>query len=291
MNNMITGHTGLVCLLGSPVTHSMSPAMHNEAFGYWNLDYVYLAFDVNTEALPSVVETLRNIKARGFNLTMPNKNKMCSLCDKLSLAAEISGSVNTVVNDHGILTGHTTDGTGFLEASRDAGFDIIGKKVTLLGAGGASTSILVQAALDGVSEISVFSRPSGSYSRAAAIIEKLRDKTSTKINLFNYENMNTLREEIHSSYMVINGTSVGMAPDTDACILPDASFLTKDVIVSDIIYDPRETRLLSMAKSIGAKTFNGLELLLYQGAEAFRLWTGRPMPVPLIKEKYFSGGN
>lgn len=291
MNNMITGHTGLTCLLGSPVTHSMSPAMHNEAFRYWNLDYVYLAFDVNTETLPSVVEVLKHIKARGFNLTMPNKNKMCSLCDKLSLAAEISGSVNTVVNDHGILTGHTTDGTGFLEASRDAGFDIIGKKITLLGAGGASTSILVQAALDGVSEISVFSRPNGSYSRAAAIIEKLRNKTSTKINLFNYENKNTLREEIHSSYMVINGTSVGMAPDTDACILPDASFLNKDVIVSDIIYNPRETKLLSMAKSIGAETFNGLELLLYQGAEAFRLWTGRPMPVPLIKEKYFSRGN
>lgn len=288
MSNTITGHTILTCLLGSPVSHSISPAMHNEAFRYWNLDYAYMAFDVNTDTLASTVETLKTIKARGFNLTMPNKHKMCALCDRLSPAAEISGAVNTVVNDNGILTGYTTDGIGFIEASRDAGFDIIGKKITLLGAGGASTAILVQAALDGVSEISVFSRRLGSYGRAASIIEKLKDRTNTKINLYDYDNMDRLREEIFSSYMLVNGTSVGMAPHEDACILPDASYLNKDVIVSDIIYNPRETKLLSMAKKLGAKTFNGTYLLLYQGAEAFRLWTGKPMPISLIKEKCFS---
>ena len=108
-----------------------------------------MLFRSGTEKLSAAVEGLRAMNVRGFNLTMPDKNKMCELCDKLSPAAEISGAVNTVVNDHGILTGHTTDGTGYMLAAKDAGYDLTGKKMTLLGAGGAATSILVQAALDG----------------------------------------------------------------------------------------------------------------------------------------------
>ena len=153
----ITGHTGLTGLLGSPVAHSISPMMHNEAFEQLGLDYVYLAFDVGTDKLETAVEGLRALNVRGFNLTMPDKNLMCTLCDRLSPAAEISGAVNTVVNEDGILTGHTTDGIGYMQAARDAGHDLAGKKMTLMGAGGAATAILVQAALDGLSEISVFS--------------------------------------------------------------------------------------------------------------------------------------
>lgn len=130
----ITGRTGLTGLLGSPVAHSISPMMHNTSFEHLGLDYVYLAFDVGTEKLSAAVEGLRAMNVRGFNLTMPDKNKMCELCDKLSPAAEISGAVNTVVNDHGILTGHTTDGTGYMLAAKDAGYDLTRRKMTLLGA-------------------------------------------------------------------------------------------------------------------------------------------------------------
>ena len=154
----ITGHTGLTGLFGSPVAHSISPMMHNASFEHLGLDYVYLAFDVGTDKLAAAVDGLRAMNVRGFNLTMPDKNKMCELCDRLSPAAEISQAVNTVVNDNGILTGHTTDGTGYLLAAKDAGYDLIGKKDEHFSdAGGAATSILVQAALDGLSEISVFS--------------------------------------------------------------------------------------------------------------------------------------
>ena len=156
MKHTITGHTGLICLLGSPCAHSISPMMHNAAFEALDLDYRYLAFDVNEETLPAAVDGLKAMNARGFNLTMPDKNRMVSLCDQLSPAARLIGAVNTVVNDNGVLTGHNTDGAGYMQSVKDAGFQISGEKMTLLGAGGAATAILVQAALDGVREIPSF---------------------------------------------------------------------------------------------------------------------------------------
>ena len=208
----ITGHTGLTGLFGSPVAHSISPMMHNASFEHLGLDYVYLAFDVGTDKLAAAVDGLRAMNVRGFNLTMPDKNKMCELCDRLSPAAEISQAVNTVVNDNGILTGHTTDGTGYLLAAKDAGYDLIGKKMTLLGAGGAATSILVQAALDGLSEISVFSIHDQFYVRAEQIVQTLNERTNCKVQLFDFEDDSILRREIADSYILTNGTSVGMAP-------------------------------------------------------------------------------
>lgn len=283
----ITGHTGLTGLLGSPVAHSISPMMHNASFEHLGLDYVYLAFDVGTDKLPAAVEGLRVMNVRGFNLTMPDKNKMCELCDRLSPAAEISGAVNTVVNDHGILTGHTTDGTGYLLAAKDAGYDLTGQKMTLLGAGGAATSILVQAALDGLSEISVFSIHDQFYERAEHIVQTLNERTNCKVHLFDFDEPAILKREIADSYILTNGTSVGMAPNTEDSIITDPSFFRKDLIVSDVIYNPKETRLLRLAKDAGCATFNGLYMLLYQGAEAFKLWTGQEMPVEKIKELYF----
>lgn len=282
----ISGTTQLICLLGSPVAHSISPAMHNEAFRYHNLDYTYLAFDVNEEKLPSVVEAFRAMNVRGFNLTMPNKNLMVSLCDKLTPSAEISGSVNTVSNENGVLVGHMTDGVGYMQSVIDAGYDIIGKKMTLFGAGGASTAILVQAALDGVSEISLFTRDT-KKERTLRIVNELKERSSCRIQVYSYEDEKILGRELSDSQILTNGTNLGMAPHTEGCIIPDASFLHKDLIVSDIIYNPRKTRLIQMAESVGCPFFNGLYMLLYQGAEAFRIWTGKEMPVKEIKAKYF----
>lgn len=284
----ITGHTKLTGLLGSPVSHSISPMMHNESFRQLDLDYVYLAFDVGTDSLETAVNGLRALNVRGFNLTMPNKNLMTTLCDRLSAAAEISGAVNTVVNDNGILTGYTTDGIGYMRAVRDAGHNIIGKKMTLLGAGGAATAVLTQAALDGVSEISVFSIRDSFFERAEKIVAALNERTSCKVKLFDFSDESILRREIGDSVILTNGTSVGMAPNTNRSIINDSTMFHKDLIVSDVIYNPRETLLLKLAKEAGCQTFNGLYMLLYQGAEAFKIWTGEDMPVSIIKEKYFS---
>ena len=283
----ITGRTKLTGLLGSPVSHSISPMMHNEAFQQLGLDYAYMAFDIELEKLASVVEALRIMNVRGFNLTMPHKNAMCSLCDSLSPAAEIIGAVNTVVNDGGHLTGYTTDGTGYMHALKEDGYDIIGKKMTLLGAGGAATSIFVQAALDGVSEISICNRRSPFWERAEKIIKMLTERTNCKIKLYDYSDPNILKREISESVILTNGTSVGMAPDVERSLITDTSVFHKDLIVSDVIYNPRETLLLRQSKEAGCKTQNGLYMLLYQGAEAFKLWTGQDMPIELVKEKYF----
>ena len=284
----ITGHTRLTGLLGSPVSHSISPMMHNESFRQLDLDYVYLAFDVGTDTLETAVNGLRTLNVRGFNVTMPDKNLMATLCDKLSPAAEISGAVNTVVNDNGILTGYTTDGIGYMRAASDAGHNIIGKKMTLLGAGGAATSVLVQAALDGVSEISVFSIRDAFWERAEKTVAMLNERTNCKVTLYDFSDETILRREIADSAILTNGTSVGMAPNADKSIITDASMFHKDLIVSDVIYNPRETKLMKLAKEVGCQTFNGLYMLLYQGAEAFKLWTGQDMPVDIIKEKYFT---
>lgn len=286
--NQITGHTKLTGLLGSPVAHSISPMMHNESFQELGLDYVYLAFDVGTDRLETVVEGLRAMDVRGFNLTMPDKNLMCSLCDRLSPASEISGAVNTVVNDNGVLTGYTTDGIGYMRAAKDAGHDLIGKKMTLLGAGGAATAILVQAALDGLREISVFSIHDEFFPRAEKIVDELNHRTDCKVCLYDFEDESILRREITESAVLTNGTSVGMLPGADRSIITDPSMFHKNLIVSDVIYNPRETLLLKLAREAGCSTFNGLYMLMYQGAEAFKLWTGQEMPVSIIKEKYFS---
>lgn len=289
MNNAITGHTGLICLLGSPCRHSISPMMHNKAFELLGLDYRYLAFEVTEETLETAVNGLKVMGARGFNLTMPCKNKMVSLCDKLSPAAKLIGAVNTVVNDNGCLIGHNTDGIGYMQSVKDAGFDIIDKKMVLLGAGGAATAILVQAALDGMKEISVFLRKTSRfYQRAEEITDALQKETGCRIKLCDFNNKELLRQESSDSQILVNGTSIGMAPDVEACPIPDSSFLPDNIIVSDIIYDPKETRLLSMAREKGLPYFNGTYMLLYQGAEAFRLWTGCDMPAMEIKREFFT---
>lgn len=288
MEYKITGQTKLTGLLGSPVAHSISPLMHNEAFKQLGLDYAYLAFDVRTGELSKAVEGLKALGARGWNLTMPDKNLMCELVDELSPAAKICGAVNTVVNQDGYLTGYTTDGIGFMRAIQEEGLDVIGKKMTIMGAGGAASAIMVQAALDGVAEITVFNRKSEFFVRAEKIMEELRKITNCKLCIYDYSDEGRLKSEILESAVLVNATSVGMAPNIENTLINDSAMFHKELFVYDTIYNPRETKLMKDAKASGCKVANGLNMLLYQGAEAFRLWTGEEMPVKIIKEKYFT---
>lgn len=285
----ITGHTRLTALLGSPVAHSISPMMHNESFRLLGLDYVYLCFDVNEASLPAAVEGLKTCNIRGFNLTMPNKNKVAELLDELSPVARLIGAVNTVVNDDGKLTGYNTDGVGYMQSVKDAGYNIIGKTITVMGAGGAATAICAQAALDGVETIHIFARKTSRFwERTEKLAENINASLPCHAVLHENEDKNALKDSIAQSTLLLNATSVGMAPNVDASIIADTSLYRPDLIVSDIIYNPRETRFLREAKEAGCPTFNGMYMLLYQGAEAFRLWTGQDMPVQEIKAKYFS---
>lgn len=284
----ITGHTKFMGLLGSPVSHSISPLMHNESFRILGLDYVYLCFDIKEDGLKTAVDGLKMAGIRGFNLTMPCKNLMAELCDELSPAASLIGAVNTVVNENGKLMGHNTDGVGFWRASMEENISPKDTSITLMGMGGAATSIAVQAALDGAKNLYLFARPTSRFwNRARHLVDELNKYTNCNVQLFQQEDTSSLSTSIQSSQLLINGTSVGMAPNTDQSIITDLSLFHPELTVADVIYNPRETRLLKEAQQAGCRTYNGMYMLLYQGAEGFKLWTGQEMPIKHIKERFF----
>ena len=285
MEKRITGHTELIGLMAYPIRHSSSPAMHNAAFAKLGLDYAYLAFEVDNDSLEGAVQGIRSLKLVGSNVSMPNKTVVHKYLDKLSPAAEMCGAVNTIVNEDGVLTGHITDGTGYMMSLKDNGVDVIGKKMTIVGAGGAATAIEIQAALDGVTEISIFNRKDEFWANAEETVRNINEKTNCKAQLFDLADLDKLKEEIASSYLFTNATGMGMKPLEGQTYIPDKSFLRPDLIVSDVVYYPRETELLRMAKEVGCKTMNGLGMMLFQGAAAFKMWTGEDMPIEYIKEK------
>lgn len=287
MTERITGHTELIGLIATPIRHSLSPTMHNEAFAKLGLDYVYLAFEVNNQELPDVIKGFRALKLRGWNVSMPNKRLIGKYLDKLTPAAELVGAVNTVVNDHGVLTGDITDGTGYMRNLKENGIDIIGKKITIVGAGGAATAICVQAALDGVKEISIFNRKDEFYKNAVKTVEKINARTSCKANLFDLADEEKLNAEIADSVLFGNATGVGMNPLQDQSIINDPSVFRKDLIVTDVVYSPKKTKMLSIAEAQGCRFFNGLGMMLWQGARAFEIWTGKEMPVEYIRSLPF----
>jgi shikimate dehydrogenase len=284
MERRITGYTTLIGLLATPIKHTNSPKMHNEAFSYLGLDYAYLAFEVGNDELETAVNGLKAIKARGCNVSMPNKTVIHKYLDKVSPAAELAGAVNTVVNDDGVLTGHITDGIGFMTSLKDSDIDVIGKKMTIAGAGGAATAIQVQAALDGVAEMSIFNVRDKFWDRAEETVKKLNEKTNCKVKLFDLADTDALRKEIESSYLFVNATGVGMKPLEGQMVIPDETYLRPDLIVADTVYIPHVTKLLETADKVGCKWINGDGMMLYQGAEAFKLFTGKEMPIEHMKE-------
>ncbi len=300
----ISGSTRLVCLLGSPVAHSISPAMHNAAFKALHLDYVYLAFDVRPGRTPGLsgsgveegasgggnvataLSALRLFGARGCNLTMPLKKAVIPYLDELSEAARLSGSVNTIVIDDGRLIGHTTDGIGYIDSLRmEAGYNVADRIITILGAGGAAESIIVAAALAHAGSIRIFKRRNASFAETAAFAANVAARTGCDIRVIPMDDAAALRDSIAQSSLLCNATNVGMGDDKRSLVPKE--FFHKRLFVSDIIYHPAETTLLREARAAGCRTANGKYMLLYQGAAAFSLWTGKEMPVDVVKKKCF----
>ena len=284
MAERITGHTELIGLMAYPIRHSSSPAMHNEAFATLGLDYAYLAFEVDNDTLEDAVKGLRALKMVGSNVSMPNKTVVGQYLDELSPAAKMCGAVNTIVNDNGKLIGHITDGIGYMQSLKDNHIDVIGKKMTIVGAGGAATAIEIQAALDGVAEMSIFNVKDKFWANAEETVRKINEKTNCKATLYDLADLDKLKEEIADSYLFANATGMGMKPLEGKTYIPDKSFFRPDLIVTDVVYFPRETEMLRMAKEVGCKTMNGLGMMLFQGSAAFELWTGQPMPIEYMKD-------
>ncbi len=284
MAERITGHTELIGLLAYPIRHSGSPAMHNEAFAYLGLDYAYLAFEVDNNTLEDAVKGLRALQMAGANVSMPNKTAIGQYLDKLSPEAELCGAVNTIVNENGVLTGYITDGIGYMEALKDNDIDVIGKKMTIVGSGGAATAVQIQAALDGVAEMSIFNIRDKFWGNAEATVKKINERSNCKVSLYDLADLDKLRAEMSESYLFANATGMGMKPLEGQTYIPDQSFFRPDLIVTDVIYSPKETAMLKMAKEAGCKTMNGMGMMLFQGAAAFKMWTGKEMPIEHMKK-------
>lgn len=279
MEQRIKGTTGLMGLIGSPVGHSGSPEMYNFSFRYHNLDYAYLAFDIKEDQVKEALEAIRLFRMRGCNVTMPCKNEAAKYMDELSPAARIIGAVNTIVNDNGKLTGHITDGTGFVRNLREHGVEVRDKKLVVLGAGGAATAIQVQCALDGAREISIFNPDDPFLARAKSTAEKLsKERQECKVRVFCLEDQERLKAEIAEADILVNGTLAGMKPHEEVSPITDTSVFRPELVVADVVYNPEETRLLREAKEAGCKTVGGKGMLLWQGAAAYKLYTGLEMP-------------
>ena len=269
-------------LLGTPIAHSLSPAMMNYSFGKLGVNARYDLMETDEEHLAAAVERLKEEGAKGWNVTMPCKQAMSALCDELSTQSLIGGSVNTVKNDNGKLTGYTTDGIGLTHALSRASVSIKGESVTLLGTGGAACAILIQAALEGAANISVFANRPTSFSRVRGLAERIAEYSDSCIRIFTYEDPSVLKEELRKSRILIQATNVGMESGRSGnkdCLIPDESFLHPDLFVYDIIYHPAKTPLLEMAERSSVRAENGLSMLLGQGEESFRIWTGLKMPL------------
>ena len=281
----IDSKTILTGLFASPSAHSVSPIIHNNAFEKLGLNYVYLSFEVNKDNLKDAVQSIKTLNMRGVNLSMPNKKEVIQYLDEISETAKLSQSVNTIVNDNGILKGYSTDGKGFFKSLEEEKIFMKDKNITILGTGGASIAIISQAVFEGIKNIFVFKRDKN-WNEQKKILDNIASKTNCNIELNSLEDKNILKRKIEESDLLINATSVGMKEDFS--LIEDKSFFRKDLIVSDIIYNPEKTKLLQIAEKEGCKIINGIGMLLYQGALSFELWTNKKMPVDYIKEIIFN---
>lgn len=270
----ISSKTGLCCLIGDPVEHSVSPAMHNVAYNVAGLNYVYLTFQIKKQALKTAVEGLKAVSVRGINVTTPHKVSIIQLLDALDETAESIGAVNTIVNLNGCLKGYNTDGVGVLKALKPD--RVNGKRVLVLGAGGAARAIVYSIA--GLcSELTVLNR---TPSRAKQLAEEVTAKRRKEVKWGSLRDAERFMENYE---ILINATSIGMHPNIEDSPIK-AGWLRKGTTVFDAVYNPVETRLLKDAKAAGLKGIGGLEMLVQQGAESIRMWFNIKPEIDLMRK-------
>ncbi len=271
-------HTQFCGIIGNPVEHSLSPAIHNAAFQKLGLNCVYLAWKV--ESIGDAIKGLRALgNFRGASVTIPHKVSAIPFLDELEPTARHIGAINTIVAEEGRLTGYNTDATGALRALREGGVTLAGRHIILLGSGGAARAIaFALAAESGASRLTILGVDDKERS---ALTRDLRNKTTLAVDDDGLAE-HTLDRTVPGAHVLIHCTPIGMSPQTDATCVP-ASLLHPGLAVMDIVYNPRETRLLKEAKCAGCKTIPGLDMFLNQAVTQFELWTKRPAPVDVMR--------
>jgi shikimate dehydrogenase len=278
----ISGKTKVCCVIGDPVEHSLSPIMHNAAFDALKLDFVYLAFQVKTSEVQSAISGVRSLGIHGLNVTMPHKHSVISYLDEIDPTAKFVDAVNTIFNELGRLKGFNTDGVGALKALKENGADPNGKKLVLIGAGGAARAIAYSLAQE-VEELAILNR---TVEKAQGLAEVLRKQFNKRIES-NSLSPNCIKEELEDADILINATSIGMHPNSDKTPVSQ-EWLRPDLCVMDTVYNPIETKLAKDSKRVGAKVISGVEMLIHQGAASFKIWTGQSAPVKVMREAILS---
>ena len=279
----VTAKYELIGLMAYPIRHSLSPEMQNKALEKAGLPFTYMAFEVDNDSFPGAIEGLKALKMRGTGVSMPNKQLACEYVDELTPAAKLVGAINTIVNDDGYLRGYNTD-TGHIRAIKESGFDIKGKTMVLLGAGGASTAIGAQGAIEGLKEIKLFNRRDEFFDKALAFAQRVNENTDCVVTVTDLADQQAFAEALASADILTNGTKVGMKPLENESLVNDISLLHPGLLVTECVYNPHMTKLLQQAQQAGCKTIDGYGMLLWQGAEQFTLWTGKDFPLEYVKQ-------
>ncbi|MDP7415708.1 MAG: shikimate dehydrogenase [Dehalococcoidales bacterium] len=277
--SLISGKTKICGIIGDPIEHTMSPVMHNAAFKELGIDGWYLPFRVRAADLAEAIGGLRALNIRGLNVTIPHKTAVIPFLDKLDSSVERIDAVNTIVNDGGVLTGYNTDVAGFLQALLEKGIEPAGKNVVILGAGGAAKGISFILAERGAHPVILNRHLDRAEELARRIIRALKQEIKAR----SLSEVN-LAAALAKADILVNTTSVGMVPGVEDTPVP-AKLLRSGLVVFDIVYNPIKTRLLREAEAAGARTIDGLYMLVWQGALAFEKWTGRKPPVNLMRKE------
>ena len=272
----IKGSTNIVGLIGHPVEHSFSPPMHNAAFDELGMDYAYVAFDVNPKNLQSAIEGAKSLNIRGFNVTIPHKIEVMQFLDEIDEVASLIGAVNTI--DFKNLKGYNTDGIGAVKAIEEVS-SIKNKNVVVAGAGGASRAISFYLAKYGAESLTILNR---NVDKAQGLAGDVSD--SGLINDVNAGSISEIGRYLANADILVDTTPIGMHPNIDDAPIALVGDMHEDLVVFDAVYNPNETVLLKEALKAGAKPVYGIKMLLYQGAESFRIWTGRDAPVDAMEK-------
>jgi len=272
MKKNINGKTKIIGIIGKNIENSLSPLIHNQIILKYSLDFCYLPFKVTENDLSQAIQGIRALSIKGVNVTFPYKEKVIKFLDEVEESARRIGAVNTIVNNKGFITGYNTDIIGFKKSlQEDRKFVIKEKKAVILGAGGAARAVVYALLEEGIEEISIFNRTLKKAKKIKRDFSLFFSQSS--INIFPLEQSN-LKDKIKKADLLINATSIGMAPQIDNTPLSDDKLLHPSLLVYDLIYHPAKTFFLRQAERAGAKTINGLPMLAYQGIESFHLWTG-----------------
>lgn len=270
---MITGSTNIAGLIGHPVEHSFSPPMHNAAFNALNMDWTYVAFDVEPSNLKSAIDGARSLNIKGLNVTIPHKIEVMKYLDEIDEVARLIGAVNTI--DFRNMKGYNTDGIGAVKAIEEV-TSIKNKNVVVAGAGGASRAISFYIAKYGAESITILNRNVDKASNLAKDINLIDDVRADSISQIN--------DYVREADILIDTTPVGMHPNVDADAIVGADDMHEDLVVFDAVYNPNETSLIKQAIKANAKPVYGIKMLLYQGAESFKIWTGQNPPVDVMED-------